>query len=157
MPRTAIEQLLYQMDEAFRDNPFHSLLNNLKNVQEDGWEWLPPGGVRTILHIVQHVGYAKSMYENHAFGDGSLTWNNPANVPQEPNTSAVIDWLTGCQENWRDSVASLENDDELARPRMAPWGTEANGRWLINNMVQHDLCHSGEINHLRALHQKNDE
>ncbi len=40
---------------------------------------------------------------------------------------------------------------------MAPWGTEANTRWIVNNMIQHDTYHSGEINHIRALHQRNDE
>ena len=40
MTRTSIEQLLHQLDEAFRDNPWGSLLNNLKNVKEDDWEVL---------------------------------------------------------------------------------------------------------------------
>lgn len=157
MTRAGVEQLLYVMDEAFKDNPFHSLLNNLQNVQDNDWEWLPPDGKRSILHIVQHVGYAKRMYENHAFGSRSLTWDNPSNMPQESPSSVLMDWLQDSQERLRGSVASLQDDAELLQPRMAPWGTEANTRWLVNNMVQHDLYHAGEINHIRALHQKNDE
>ena len=29
-------------------------------------------------------------------------------------------------------------------------------RWLISAMIEHDLYHSGEINHVRALLQGND-
>ena len=47
MPRMEIELLLYQMDEAFRDHPFHSLMNNVKGLHDDDWEWLAPDGVRT--------------------------------------------------------------------------------------------------------------
>jgi hypothetical protein len=86
MTRASIEQLLYLMDEAFRDNPW-PLLNNLKNVRDEDWEWAPLDGVRTILHIVQHVGYAKRIYENHAFGDRSMNWDqsdaSPSGVGSE--------------------------------------------------------------------------
>ncbi|MGB2693685.1 MAG: DinB family protein [Dehalococcoidia bacterium] len=157
MTRAGIEQLLYLMDEAFKDNPFHSLLANLRSVDEKDWEWLPDGASRTILHIVQHVGGAKTWYENHAFGEGSLTWDDPSIVPQESAPAVMIDWLRASHQRWRSSVASLEDDSELARNRKAPWGTDAQTRWLINNMIQHDLYHAGEINHLRALHQRNDE
>ena len=156
MPRTGIELLLYQMDEAFRDNPFHSLMNNLKNVRDDDWEWLATDGKRSIFHIVQHVGYAKRMYENHAFGDRSLSWEDPTQVPQLSTPNVMIDWLNDCQRTWRDKVAVLVDDEELKQNRMAPWGGEANTRWIVNNMVQHDLYHAGEINYIRALHQRND-
>ena len=157
MSRAGIEQLLYAMDEAFKDNPFHSFLNNLKNVQDDDWEWLPPDGKRSILHIVQHVGYAKRIYENHAFGDRSMNWNNPTDIPQESNPSVMIEWLKEGHEQLRASVAALQDDEELRKKRMAPWGTEANTRWIVNNKIQHDLYHAGEINYIRALRQKNDE
>ncbi len=153
MTRTSIEQLLYQLDEAFRDNPWGSLLNNLKNVKEDDWEWLPPDGKRSILHIVRHVGYAKLTYENHAFGDRSLPWNDPSLVPQDSQPEIMNDWLRGTHQRLRDRVAALEDDQELKLNRMAPWGTEANTRWIVNNMIQHDIYHAGEINHIRALRQ----
>ncbi len=156
MTKTSIEQLLYQMDEAFRDNPWGSLLNNLKNVKEDDWEWLPPDGKRSILHIVQHVGYAKLNYENNAFGDRSMNWNNPADIPQGSNPSVMIEWLKEGHERLRASLAALQDDEELRKNRMAPWGTEANTRWIVNNMIQHDIYHAGEINHIRALRQGDD-
>ena len=154
MSRAGIEQLLYQMDEAFKDNPFHSLMKNLGTVRDDDWEWLPTDGRRSILHIVQHVAYATYLYENHAFGDRSLTWD-PGNLPAE--SSELIAWLQDGENRLRGSVAALKDDGELLQPRMMPWGTEANTRWMVNSHIQHGLYHAGEINHIRALHQRNDE
>jgi hypothetical protein len=156
MSRAGIEQLLYLMDEAFRDNPFHSLMNNLKNVQDSDWEWLPPAGERSIFHIVEHVGGNKFVYDSQAFGDRSVSRASPYPL-SGTSPAAMIDWLREGHDRLRSSVASLEDDSELLRPRMAPWGMEANTRWLVNVMIQHDLYHAGEINHIRALRQKNDE
>jgi hypothetical protein len=154
MSRAEIEQLLYLMDEAFRDNPWHSLMNNLKNVRDDDWEWLAPDGKRSILHIVQHVGYGKRIYENHAFGDRSMSWDSPTGIPATHETA--VDWLSDGHEQLRASVVALPNDDELRKRRMAPWGAEANTRWIVSTKIQHDLYHAGEINYIRALHQRND-
>jgi len=155
MSRTDIEPLLYAMDEAFRDHPFHSVLNNLKNVQDDDWEWLAPYGARTIPHIVAHVGGYKYLYHNQAFGDRSLTWDCLF-LARGSAPAATTAWLREGHEKLRASVAALADDEELTKNRMAPWGGEANTRWIINNMIQHDLYHAGEINLIRGLRQRND-
>jgi hypothetical protein len=54
-------------------------------------------------------------------------------------------------------VAALEDDAELLLSRPSYWGEERAIRWQVNTMVQHDLYHAGEINHIRALHQENDD
>ena len=56
----------------------------------------------------------------------------------------------------RDSFAALVDDNELTRLRRANWGQEYETRWLITVVIQHDLYHGGEINHIRALSQGND-
>jgi hypothetical protein len=78
-------------------------------------------------------------------------------LPADDTPASMIEWLRAGQKRWRDSIAALEDDEDLLKNRMAPWGTEANTRWLIVNMIQHDLYHSGEINYIRALRQGNDE
>jgi hypothetical protein len=156
MSRACIEQLLYLMDEAFRDNPVHSLMNNLKSVNDDEWEWLAPDSARSILHIVEHVGANKYIYENQAFGDRSVTWERPL-WPKSTSPAYMIDWLSEGHEKLRGSVVTLADDDELGKNRMAPWGTEANTRWIVNTMIQHDLYHAGEINRIRCMRQKNDQ
>lgn len=155
--RDTIEQVLFAMDQAFSDNPFHALTKNLANVREDDWEWLPSDGQRTIRHIVEHVGYAKRMYADHAFGTQAMSWEDRSVLPQQPSPDVMISWLHESHALFRGGVASLDSDEELAKMRRAPWGMDVETRWLIVNMIQHDLYHAGEINHLRALHQRNDE
>jgi hypothetical protein len=81
MGESGVEQLLYLLDEAFEGNEEHSLLANLRTVAPDDWLWLPAGGGRSIFDLVRHVGECKYVYENHAFGDGSMRWDSPATVP----------------------------------------------------------------------------
>ena len=161
MSKAGIEQLLYLMDEAFdAQGPHgeHSLLVNLRSLHDDDWQWLPPGGGRSIFDIVRHAGECKYVYDNHAFGDATMRWDQPGTVPtvgpdEEP--TAIIDWLREGHKRWRQSVAALD-DDELLRPRKVNWGELKDTRWIIAVMIEHDLYHAGEINHIRALRQGND-
>src|SRR5713101_5950659 len=82
MSKERIEELLCHMDLAFSGNTEpaflrnseHSLMENLQDVTAKEWLWVPPGGARSIQQIVGHVGHSKYMYENHAFGDGTMRW-----------------------------------------------------------------------------------
>ena len=154
-----VDQLLYLMDEAFEDGRSHSLLRNLHSVAEEDWEWTPPGGHRSIRQIVGHVGACKYMYENHAFGDGTLTWADPLAKPPEHHaagrTEPILQWLREGHRRLRESVAKL-SDDDLQEPRKTNWGEPAQTRWIIKVTIEHDLYHAGEINHLRALRQDDD-
>ena len=53
MSRTAVDQLVYLLDEAFegKETPWHSMLGNLASVTEDDWLWVPPDGARTIRSL----------------------------------------------------------------------------------------------------------
>ena len=44
----------------------------------------------------------------------------------------------------------------IVRPRRTNWGELMETRWIIAVMIQHDLYHAGEINHLRSLRQRTD-
>jgi len=164
MTRVAIEQLLYLTDNAFETvgapaDEAHSLLSNLRSVTDDDWLWVPPGGGRCIFDIVRHVGECKFVYDNHAFGDGSMRWDRSGNVPTiEPETprTEVIEWLREGHARWRGSISALEDDEELQKTRPVNWGEMKETRWIIAVMIEHDLYHAGEINHIRALHQSTD-
>jgi hypothetical protein len=52
-------------------------------------------------------------------------------------------------------VAAL-TDDELYRVRPGYWAEPKPLLDTIVVMIEHDLYHAGEINHIRALHQGND-
>jgi hypothetical protein len=67
------------------------------------------------------------------------------------DAAAAVAWLREGHARLRRSVAVL-NDAELDRPRMTNWGERKETRWIVAVLIQHDLYHAGEINHLRALH-----
>jgi hypothetical protein len=162
MSRAGIEQLLWLMDQAF-DAPEppneHSLLANLRSLEIDDWHWLPPGGDRPIFQIAVHIGACKFVYENHAFGDGSMRWDVPRSIPgigRGATPPEILDWLREAHATLRASVAALADDEELTRRRKSNWSEEYETRWLIKVMIEHDLYHRGEINHIRSQHQQND-
>ncbi|MEX0786519.1 MAG: DinB family protein [Dehalococcoidia bacterium] len=159
MTSPGVEQVLYLLDQAFEGNDEHSLLANLRSVAGNDWLWTPPGGDRSVFDIVQHTGDCKYVYQSHAFGDGSMRWDAPGSTPtieRETPRADVTAWLVEGQRRLRESVAALTDDAELTKPRLANWGQEYETRWLISVMIEHDLYHAGEINHLRALRQGND-
>jgi hypothetical protein len=153
-----VSQLLYLLDDAFQGPKWHSLLGNLQSVTPDDWLWVPPGGRRSIRDIVEHVGSAKLVYENYAFGDAKLTWDDPFVIGGDRVSTipSAIGWLEEVQARLRASIAVLD-DEELLRPRMHFTGTLKETRWLIAVMIEHDLYHAGELNHIRCLHQQDDE
>ena len=55
----------------------------------------------------------------------------------------------------RESIAALK-DHDLSLQRKVHYGGTAETRFIISVMIEHDLYHAGEINHLRALRQGND-
>jgi uncharacterized damage-inducible protein DinB len=155
----AIAQLLYLLDEAFdATTNEQSLLGNLRTLVSEDWLWVPVGGHRSIRDIVRHVGGCKFMYHDYAFGGASLTWEDPLvdGVDTLDSGVSAIAWLRAGQERLRRSIAALADDAELLRPRLTNWGECEQTRWIIAVMIQHDLYHAGEINHLRSLRQGTD-
>jgi len=71
------------------------------------------------------------------------------------DVSDVIEWLEQGHRRFRESIARLD-DGELLRPRPVNWGETKETRWIIRVMIEHDLYHAGEINHIRSLRQGND-
>lgn len=157
MTASTVSQLVYLLDEAFQGTDWHSLLGNLRSITPEDWLWVPPLGQRSIRDIVGHVGGCKFMYHNHTFGDAQLSWDDPL-VEGHDALSTIAEatlWLQEGQQRLRESIASL-SDTELLRPRMTSWDELKETRWIITMIIQHDLYHAGEINHIRALHQQND-
>jgi len=169
LSRAAVEQLLYLMDHAFKEDGEHSLLRNLASVRDECWLASAPGGSRSVRQIVGHVGACKYMYDDFAFGDARMKWEDPANelgvtmeelqsslrLANEPPKVAVFEWLREGQRRLRENLASL-SDDDLAAPTRRPEGGTKEMRWIISVMIEHDVYHAGEINHLRALMEGDD-
>ena len=166
--QAAIEQLVYLMDEAFEGSDEEDLLTNLRWVKQAEWSAVPPGCARSIRQIVGHIGACKYMYGNHAFGDGTMTWEDLAGglgasmedlqsrtLDPEPAMDAVIEWLGEGHRRLRGHIAELY-DSDLVALRRPPEGEPRETPWIIANMIRHDDYDAGEINHLRALIRGND-
>jgi uncharacterized damage-inducible protein DinB len=158
--RDGIEALLYLLDEAFRgrgieeSDESQALLPNLATVPDDAWRALPAGAARSIEAIAIHVGACKIMYDDYAFGSGTLRFATPAVEPWAEGAAPrdeVVPWLEGAHARLTDHVRALADDTELDRPRRANWDEEPETRWLIAAMITHDAYHAGEINHIRSL------
>jgi len=158
--RGGIDALLYLLDEAFRgvgieeSNESQALLPNLRSVPDDAWHALPDGLSRSIASIAIHVGACKIMYDDYAFGGGTLRFGTPEVEPWadgESEMAEVLPWLEAAQQRLVDHVAELADDAELDVPRPTNWGELRPTRWIVAAMITHDAYHAGEINHLRSL------
>jgi uncharacterized damage-inducible protein DinB len=158
--RRAIEAYLDLLEEAFRgsgiedSNESQALITNLATVPGAAWRALPPGAARSIESIALHVGACKIMYDDYAFGSGSLQFATPEVEPfseGEAPPADVVSWIEGAHERLVANVAGLADDAELDQPRPTNWGEMRPTRWIIAAMITHDAYHAGEINHLRSV------
>ena len=109
--RSGIETLLALMDEAFdgggieASNESQALLTNLATVSDDQWRARPEGVTRTIEAIALHVGACKVMYDDYAFGAGTLQFGTPAVEPWSAEGPAPMEdvraWLRAAQAKLR--------------------------------------------------------
>jgi hypothetical protein len=163
MSRTQVNLLLDMLDSAHQrpipenwTDGWHSLLSNLRHVRDEDWEWLPPDGVRNIKRIVAHCAGVLLMYKEHGFGDGAMSWDD-VTPPSEGMTRAdYMEWLADNIKALRDALAAV-TDDQLDEMREYWDPGEKPRRWFVTTMIEHLLYHSGEINYIRALAQKNDD
>jgi hypothetical protein len=154
-PRTALDTLIALSEDAYQGDLEHSLLANLRDLCPEDWTALPPGGGRSIAGILEHVGWAKWMYADYAFGSASLRGDQPPMVPpggaRARPAGELLAWLAEGHGRWLAALRALPGDAELERERLANWGERLPTRVLIRILIAHDLYHAGEINHLRCL------
>ena len=158
--RGAIEAYLHLLDEAFRGagieetQESQAFLPNLASVPDEVRLILPQGAARTIESIVLHVGACKIMYDDYAFGAGTLRFATPGVEPWTEGKAPAADvvaWVEEAHDRLAGHVAALADDSELDRARLTNWGELRATRWIVAAMITHDAYHAGEINHLRSM------
>ncbi len=77
-------------------------------------------------------------------------------LDNEPPMAGIIAWTTDSYRRLRGHVAELE-DGDLLRQRPNHRGDLKSIRWFVAQMIQHYNYHAGEINHIHALSQRNDD
>lgn len=155
---TAVSVLVRMADSAFDGQHWHATMRNLGSLREDDWDWVPTEGERTIRELVSHIGTCKLIFASQLFGDGSLDWDMEEAVGRHRTqgaTGEAIAWLWESHAAFRDGIASL-SDDDLATTPDGYWGKPTEVQWSIEVMIQHEVYHAGEINHIRALHHGDD-
>jgi uncharacterized damage-inducible protein DinB len=159
--RAVLETFINLIESAFESDPKHSLLANIRDLDDEEWTAVPAGGGRSVADVIEHVAWCKRMYEDYAFGSATLRGDQPPLVPDAGARSRPHDellaWLTDSHHRWLASVRALPNDAELDRPRPVYWGDTLPTRTIIQIVIAHDLYHAGEINHLQALLQGTDQ
>ena len=90
------------------------------------------------------------MYEDYAFGPGTMRGDQPPLVPalnarSRPHDE-LLEWMREGHRRWLGSVRSLPDDVELDHERLTNWGDYLPTRNLIRIMIGHDFYHAGEIN-----------
>jgi uncharacterized damage-inducible protein DinB len=153
----ATRELRELLEDAFERAA--GLLANLTDVAAADYDWRPERGMRSIREILQHSAYGKHLYANHLFGDASAT---AAALLRDPRASgdAALDEVVAWMREAHDALVSGTTqlaDDDLAVLRTTHWGQEMTVGGYIRAAALHDVYHAGEINHLRALRQGNDE
>jgi uncharacterized damage-inducible protein DinB len=158
--RIAIDTLAWLIEDAFEGDPAHSMMANLHDLRDEDWTALPAGSGRSIADIVEHVAWAKWMYENYAFGSATMQGDQPPLIPADGARSRphdeLLKWLIEGHQHWLTSVQALRDDTELDHDRLTNWGDRLPTRVIIRIMIAHDLYHAGEVNHIRALIQGTD-
>jgi uncharacterized damage-inducible protein DinB len=157
LSRALVDQLVYLTEEAFENSRVHSLIVNLSTVTEDDWSWHPAEEGRSIAEIAMHVASAKQVYNSQAFGDKSIHWEQVRRMVEAHNATleSGLAWLREGHALLRDNLAALD-DDGLMEQRGVHWGGTLDTRAILAIMLQHDIYHAGEINHLRSVIQGTD-
>ncbi len=149
-----IGTLLALLDEAFEDDAEHSLLGNMRHVDDAIWDQAPPGGSRPISELFLHAATASYAYDDAAFRGQPGRWDHwEQDAPRE--RLAALEWAREGHRRLRESVAALD-DSDLDGERDTHWGGRREARRIIFVAAKHNLYHAGEINHARALIQDTD-
>jgi hypothetical protein len=69
--RTALETLIWLTNQAFDGDPDQSLISSIRDLRDEDWTALVNGGGRSIADILEHVAWAKWMYDDYAFKKGT--------------------------------------------------------------------------------------
>lgn len=146
--RDQVEQLIWLLNSAFEGSD-HSLLTNVASVSDEHWSVVPDGAGRSVGAILGHVGGSKYMYENFAFGDARYENGKPP-VVQPQGREATLEWLREGHRRFTSSLGAV-TDMRLQEERLTPWRGRLELRDIVRVIIEHDLYHAGEVNHLRAL------
>ena len=154
MARDAVERLEALLRRSFDGENTQSLLGNSATVRAEDWDWVPPGGDRSIRRIFEHTAIAKHIYAKFLFTGDRPAWTTVA-AQRPAEIGALVAWAREGHAAFMAGMSGLQDGD---LPTMTTkWhGARDTTAEVIAVMIQHDCYHAGEINHIRALRQLDD-
>jgi uncharacterized damage-inducible protein DinB len=108
--------------------------------------------------IFEHAAIAKHIYVDYLFGDGKRSWSEVAaecHARAGDDVDALVEWAREGHAKFMAGMATLQ-DEDLPDITTKWHGARDTKSEVIAVMIQHDCYHAGEINHLRATHQRRD-
>jgi uncharacterized damage-inducible protein DinB len=154
MARDAIERLEALLRRSFDGENTQSLLGNVANVRPEDWDWVPPGGERSIRRTFEHAAIAKHIYTKFLFTSERPRWSEIA-AQRPADADALVAWAREGHAAFMAGMSGL-HDSDLATITTKWHGATDTTAEVIAVMIQHDCYHAGEINHIRALRQGDD-
>ena len=83
------------------------------------------------------------MYEDYAFGPGTMRGDEPPLIPADGATprphGELLEWLREGHGRWLTSICALPDDAELDHERLTNWGDRLPTRDIIHIMIGHRL------------------
>ena len=159
MSRTQVELLEHLLEDAYRGHMAHALLANISDVPDPDWRKRPAGGDRSIADIIEHVVIGKELWRDTIAGGEQRTYeavfHDRRSAPGALAPESLRARLAVSQERIERAVSAVD-DDRLDDARKTHYGAPTTVRRAIIVILEHDLYHAGEINHLRALLQADD-
>jgi hypothetical protein len=104
--RTALETLIWLTNQAFDGDPDQSLISSIRDLRDEDWTALVNGGGRSITDILEHVAWAKWMYDDYAFKKGTLRGDVPPLLAGNGARSRKLTGMTDLRRIWVSDVLS---------------------------------------------------
>ena len=125
-------------------------LETLKERNQKGDEWLSKQNLdllSTIEYKVIHLAQCKLMYDNYAFGNKSLKWQEL----EYPTWPTSLDYLKQIHFKVLKNIQSL-NDEKLEELTFTHFNEMWSFKHIITVLIYHDAYHFGQICTLKNLY-----
>ncbi len=140
-------------EAQWKPSPNPRTLKTLRQWNRKGNEWLSAQNLDPLSSIefkVTHLAACKLMYDDYAFRNGTLTWNEL----ESPEWPFCREFLEKSQVKLMESLQTI-SDDQLEELVPTNWGEHIPTKQVIAIMIHHDAYHFGQICTIRNLYRTN--
>jgi uncharacterized damage-inducible protein DinB len=124
-------------------------LQAVQNLSPEHLEWIPPGGVHSIMSLLRHIAQAEDWWiQAGVFGRHDFVPRRKFALPDLPS---VLQYLKETREVTESLLLEWPAEKlKETRPvppgyRAAPRGPELTLHWIMGNLYNHELHHRAQI------------